>query len=211
DGVNTNVITTYTLNYLGTGNIYTLTESKADSLQYNYGDQYRGEIQLDNAGNPVVCSSTRSANFPTQNAYDATLGGMQDAVVFKFNPTLSHLLFSTFIGGSNNDAGYALSIGKNNEVYTTGGTRSTDFPTTAGVYQSSYGGGKADGYITKISSGGDSLLKATYIGTNDYDQSYFIQIDKQQNVYVYGQSLGSMPVTNVIYSDPNSKQFIMKF
>lgn len=211
DGVNTNVITTYTLNYLGTGYIYTLTESKADSLQYNYGDQYRGEIQLDNAGNPVVCSSSRSADFPTKHAYDTTLGGMQDAVVFKFNPTLSQLQFSTFIGGSNNDAGYALSIGKNNQVYTTGGTRSTDFPATTGVYQTSYGGGKADGYITKISVNGDSLLEATYIGTSDYDQSYFIQLDKQQNVYVYGQSLGAMPVLNVAYSDTNSKQFITKF
>ena len=210
DGVNTNVITTYTLNYLGNGSIYTLTESKADSLQYNYGDQYRGEIQLDNVGNPVINSSSRSFDFPTKNAIDNTLGGQQDAVVFKFNPNLSQLQWSTFIGGKNNDAGYALFIGKNNEVFTTGGTRSNDFPTTPGVLSPTYNGGKCDGYITKISPTGNSLLAATYIGTNDYDQSYFIQLDKNQNVYVFGQSLGNMPIINAAYNNPNSKQFITK-
>jgi len=210
DGVNTNVITTYTVNYLGSGAIYSLHESPADSLQYNYGDQYRGEIQLDNSGNPIINSSSRSSDFPTLNAIDNTLGGQQDAVVFKFNPNLSQLQWSTYIGGSNNDAGYALFIGKNNEVFTTGGTRSHDFPTTPGVLSPAFNGGKCDGYITKISPTGNSLLAATYIGTNDYDQSYFIQLDKNQNVYVFGQSLGSMPVTGVLYSNPNSKQFITK-
>ncbi|MBS1647554.1 MAG: PKD domain-containing protein [Bacteroidetes bacterium] len=211
DGVNTNVISTYTLNYLGSGSIYTLTESKADSLQYNYGDQYRGEIQLDNVGNPVVCSSSRSTNFPTKNAFDNTLGGMQDAVVFKLNPNLSQLLYSTYLGGSNNDAGYALFLTPNNEVYATGGTRSSDFPATAGAYNTSYNGGKADGYIAKISANGSTLMAATYYGTNNYDQSYFVQLDDSQHVYIYGQSLGNMPVLNVGYSNVNGKQFVSKF
>jgi gliding motility-associated-like protein len=210
DGVNTNVISTYTLNYLGSGYIYTLTESKADSLQYNYGDQYRGEIQLDNADNPIVCSSSRSANFPTKNAFDNSLGGMQDAVVFKFDQNLSQLQWSTYLGGSNNDAGYALFVAANNEVYATGGTRSNDFPVTTGAYNTTYGGGKADGYIAKISASGSSLLAATYFGTSNYDQTYFIQLDNTQNVYVYGQSLGSMPVLNAGYSNSNGKQFISK-
>jgi gliding motility-associated-like protein len=210
DGVNTNIITTYTVDYLGSGVIYTLTESKADSLQFNYGDQYRGEIQLDNGGYPVICSSSRSPNFPTKNPVDATLGGMQDAVVFKFDPNLSMLQWSTFFGGSNNDAGYALFIAQNNETYFTGGTRSNDLTTSPTAYKTNFGGGKADGYIGKISASGSNLMACTYIGTNDYDQSYFIQLDKNQNAYVLGQSLGNMPVTNVIYSNPNSKQFVTK-
>jgi len=211
DGVNTNVITTYTLNYLNSGYIITLTESKADSLQYNYGDQYRGEIQLDNAGNPVICSSSRSSNFPTKNAYDTNLGGMQDAVVFKFDQNLSQLQWSTYLGGSNNDAGYALFLAANNEVYVTGGTRSNNFPTTTSAYDATFNGGKADGYIARLSANGTNLLSATYFGTSNYDQSYFIQLDDNQNVYVYGQSLGSMPVINASYSKTNGKQFISKF
>ncbi len=181
-----------------------------DSLEYNYGDQYRGEILLDNMGNPVISSSSRSANFPIKHGFDSTLGGWQDAVLFKFNPGLSQLLWSTFIGGSNNDGGYGIVIGKDNKVYTTGGTRSNDFPTKPTAYQPAYLGGKCDGYITKISQNGDSLLAATYIGTNDYDQSFFIQLDKNQNVYVYGQALGIMPVISCAYSNPNSAQFVAK-
>ena len=186
-------------------------ESGPDSLDYNYGDQYRGEIQLDNAGNPVISSSSRSKDFPIKNGFDATLGGWQDAVLFKFNVDLSQLVWSTFIGGSNNDAGYGMVIGSNNEVYTTGGTRSSNFPVTKNAIDSVYKGGICDGYITRISKNGDSLLAATYIGTPSYDQSFFIQLDKSDNIYVYGQSLGNMPVISSLYSNPNSKQFVTKY
>ncbi|MGZ3864281.1 MAG: DUF7948 domain-containing protein [Bacteroidia bacterium] len=182
-----------------------------DSMEYNYGDQYRGNIELDNAGFPIIVSSTRSANFPTKNAFDNTLGGWQDGVVFKFDPALTQLQWSTFIGGSNNDGAYGSYIGKNNEVYITGGTRSADFPMKTGAYDSTYNGGDCDGYIAKISRNGDSLLASTYIGTNKYDQSFFIQLDKTENVYVFGQALGAMTVTpSTIYNNPNSHQFISK-
>jgi gliding motility-associated-like protein len=208
DGVNTNnVIAPY---FATLYNLWVTGEYPPDSLQYNYGDQYRGEIQLDQNDNPIICSSSRSANFPTANAFDNTLGGQQDAVVVKFNQTLSSLTFSTFLGGSNNDAGYALFVAANNEVYATGGTRSSDFPATAGAYKTAYQGGKADGYIARISPGGNTLMAATYIGTPSYDQSYFIQLDKNQNAYVFGQSMGSMPVQNVGYSNTNGKQFVCK-
>lgn len=208
DGVNINNVIAPYLSTLY--NIWVYGESPPDSLQYNYGDQYRGEIQLDNNDNPVICSSSRSADFPTANAFDNTLGGNQDAVVVKFDPNLSALTFSTFLGGTDNDAGYALYVAANNEVYATGGTRSTDFPATAGAYKTSYQGGKADGYIARISPGGNTLMAATYIGTAFYDQSYFIQLDKKQNAYVFGQSLGNMPIQNVGYSNSNGKQFVTK-
>ncbi len=186
-------------------------EAGPDSMQYNYGDQYRGEIQLDNLGFPVITSCTRSSNFPTKHAFDSTLGGWQDAVIFKFDPNLSQLQWSTFLGGTNNDGGYGLYLGKNNEVYTTGGTRSSDFPVTTGAYNTTYGGGECDGYISKISKGGDSLLACTYMGTNAYDQSFFVELDKNQNVYIFGQSLGSMSVTpSTIYNNAKSHQFISK-
>lgn len=208
DGVNTNnVIAPY---FASLYNVWVNGEYPPDSLQYNYGDQYRGEIQLDQNDNPIICSSSRSPNFPTANAFDNTLGGQQDAVVVKFNQTLSALSFSTFLGGSNNDAGYALYVAANNEVYATGGTRSSDFPATTGAYQTSYQGGKADGFIARLDTGGNSLVAATYLGTSAYDQSYFIQLDKNQNAYVFGQSLGSMPVQNVGYSNANGKHFVSK-
>lgn len=205
DGVNyNNVIATYNTPY------GPITEYPPDSLQYNYGDQFRGEIQIDTLDNIYVYSSTKSSDFPTLNAIDNVLGGRQDAVLVKFNPTLSGLVFSTFIGGSDNDAGYALALDDTLNIYLTGGTRSSDFPVTTGGYKTTYGGGKCDGYICKIKQNGSAIMHATYIGTTDYDQSYFVQLDTQQDVYIYGQSLGNMPITTGVYSNANSKQFIQK-
>lgn len=190
---------------------YTITnEYRMDSLQYNYGDQYRGEIELDKNGDVYVASSTRSSNFPVVGGFDNTLGGKQDAVVVKMNSSLTNIIWSSYLGGTRNDAGYSLKVTDSLFTYVTGGTFSTDFPVVSGCYQTSYNGGKADGYIVKINPSGSAVLKGTYIGTNDYDQSYFIENDRAGDVYVFGQSLGSMPVTSFVYSNPGSHQFISR-
>ncbi len=217
DGVNhVNVLSNYNALFttacpnLQIGN-FNLTEYKPDSLQYNYGDQFRGEIQLDKFGNVYIASSTRSPNFPTVNAFDNTLGGKQDAVVFKLNSSLTNLMWSNYLGGSGNDAGYSLIVTDSLHTYVTGGTFSTNFPVQTGGYSTVYNGGKADGYIVKINPAGNAILKGTYVGTPSYDQSYFVQKDKSNNIYVYGQSQGIMPTVGAVYSNPNSHQFITRF
>jgi hypothetical protein len=186
-------------------------EFPTDSLQYNYGDQYRGEIQVDLQANAYIVSSTRSGNFPAVGGLDNTLGGKQDAVLIKLNSDFTSLVFSSFIGGSDNDAGYSLTLTDSDEIYLTGGTRSNNFPVTSGAYMASYNGGKADGFVVHINASGNTIVNSSYIGTNDYDQSYLIQRDSQNNVYVFGQSLGVMPVVNAPYYNQNAKQFIIKF
>ena len=204
DGVNVNNDSVF-ISQIGT------YEFPADSLQYNYGDQYRGEINVDQSGNAYIASSTRSSNFPIVNGFDITLGGEQDAIVFKFNPDFSQLLWSTYLGGNDNDAGYAFALDDSSNVYVTGGTRSTTgFPTTAGVLKPSYCGGKADGFITKIRKDGKAFLYSTFWGTTAYDQTYFVQLDKNNNVYVVGQTEGAMPVSTGVYKNVNSGQFITK-
>ncbi|MBA2610415.1 MAG: gliding motility-associated C-terminal domain-containing protein [Bacteroidetes bacterium] len=186
-------------------------EYPADSLQYNYGDQYRGEIQLDKNLDVYVVSSTKSTNFPILGGFQAALNGVQDAVVFKLANNLSGIIYSTYLGGNKNDAGYSLIVDDTLQVYVTGGTYSTNFPVKPGCYQTTPGGGKADGYLAKINAAGNQLLKATYIGTSSYDQSYFVQSDRIGRIYIFGQSLGNMPVSPGIYSNPNSHQFLMRF
>lgn len=208
DGVNHNNLKTTI--YYNCFPCDSITEYWLDSLQYNYGDQYRGEIMLDNVGNCYIASSTRSADFPIVNGFDASLGGQQDAIVLKFNSNLSTLLWSTYLGGDDNDAGYSLAVDDSSVVYVTGGTRSADFPTTPGVLNKNYLGGKADGYITKINKNGSAILSSTFIGTNQYDQSYFVQLDKDKSVYLVGQTAGTFPVSAGVYSNPNSGQFIAK-
>ena len=75
-----------------------------DSLTTNYGDQFRGEIMLDSAFNVLVASSTQSNNFPTANSFQSTPLGGQDGVIFKLSADFSTLMWSTYFGGSDNDA-----------------------------------------------------------------------------------------------------------
>ncbi|MES2565717.1 MAG: PKD domain-containing protein [Bacteroidota bacterium] len=199
----------------GTGS-QVVAEPKYDSLQHNYGDQSRGEIQVDAQNNIYVASSTRSTNFPAVNGFDNSLNGKQDGVIMKFNSSLSNLLSSSFIGGSSTDAGYGLVIDNNSDIYVTGGTTSNDLPFAVNGYQTSYQGGNADGYVLRINSAGNTVLNGTYYGTPNYDQSYFIQSDKQNNIYIYGQSLGDMPVIKAassatVFNVPKTHQFISRF
>ena len=210
DGVNhVNVLTPLPF---PNSNIY---EYQTDSLQHNYGDQYRGEIQLDVSNNIYIASSTRSSDFPVLNAYDNSLGGKQDAVVAKFNSSLTQLVYSTYLGGNLNDCGNSLIVNNNSEIYVGGGTCSSDFPSMPGANSLTYNGGKTDGFLTHLNANGNGLLQSTFVGTNDYDQVYFVQSDVNNNIYVYGQSLGNMPVVNsataTVYSNPGTHQFITRY
>ena len=184
----------------------------SDTLQKAYTDEFRGEIIVDQNDNCYVATSTGSTDFPIVNGFQSTYGGgITDGVIFKFNSNLSALLWSSFIGGSEADGAYSAQFDPSLNVFCTGGTISTNFPTTAGVIHTSYQGGITDGWLAKISNNGQTLLSSTFIGTNDYDQSFFVQLDLAGYVYVVGQTLGSYPITPAsVYSVPNSGQFLHK-
>ncbi|MCK6650458.1 MAG: SBBP repeat-containing protein, partial [Bacteroidia bacterium] len=122
---------------------------------------------------------------------------------------LDALVWSTYIGGTSDDAGYAIKPSSNGNVYVTGGTLSTNFPVTAGTISNTNAGG-ADGFVISLSDANGALTASTYIGTNAYDQSYLIEIDVNDDVYIAGQTKGAYPVTGGVYSNPNSSQFIHK-
>ncbi|MFM2375507.1 MAG: hypothetical protein RLZZ165_604, partial [Bacteroidota bacterium] len=181
------------------------------SLYHNYGDDSRGEIMMDPAGNIYVASCTKSTNFPvTPGCFQSNFGGLQDAVVFRLNPELTQLAWSTFLGGTGNDAGYSVKIDAAGNPYVAGGTESPDFPTTVGVISEAYHGA-IDGFITRFNPTGSAITASTYIGTPGYDQCMFVEIDAAQNVHVFGQTLGSFPVTPRVYSNANGNQFIAKY
>ncbi len=182
------------------------------SLKFNYGDDGRSDINADNSGNCYIASNTQSFNFPTTaGAYQTTFGnGLQDGCVFKMNNTLTSLVFSTFLGGNGDDAVYSIGLTAANEVYVSGGTNSSNFPTTGSALNTNYMGGIADGFAAHFDATGSALLQSTFIGTNAYDQAYFIQLDASNNVYLYGQTSGIYPITPGVYNVPNSGQFIHK-
>jgi gliding motility-associated-like protein len=192
-----------------------MMEGNSNYLYYNYADGARGEVICDGAGNVYVGTCTFSSDFPvTPGVFNPVYSGNQEGVVFKLNPNFSQLLWSSFFGGSDDDAVYSLDIDANNDVYIGGGTLSANIPTTGGVYQPLNPGlGKANGFVAHISSTGSTLLASTYLGSSAYDQVYFVRVDKQKNVYVTGQTeaIGNTFIINAAYGNPSSGQFITKF
>lgn len=181
------------------------------SLNFNYGDDSRGDLQIDQAGNIYVVTNTRSTNIPgTTGAAQPSSGGSYDAVVAKLNSNLSALSWATYYGGSGQDAGFSIQIDKQNNIFITGGTNSTNLPAVANGLNPTYLGGRTDGFIAKLNSAGTSFTAATYLGTSSYDQSFLMDLDKSDNVYVFGQTLGAYPVSSGVYSNTGSKQFIHK-
>lgn len=179
------------------------------TTKYNYGDDARGEIILDKSSNVYVATSTSSKDFPVTNgAYQTNLAGDQDGLVFKMDQNLTSLTWATFIGGSNDDACFGILQDPSNKIYVTGGTTSSNFPTTSAAYKKSYAGGSTDGFIAELSSSGSALIASTFVGTSKYDQSFMIQSDYNNNIYVYGQTEGSYPVSSGVYSNSNGRQFI---
>ena len=193
--------------------------SKNDGLNYpsplsiNYADGARGEVLIDANDNVYVTSTTKSTDFPvTPSAFQTTSGGGQDGVVFKMDATLSHMIWSSYLGGSGTDAAYAMVLDAKNNVYVTGGTNSNNFPVTSGTLHTSFMGGQSDGFISEISQDGSSILKSTYYGSSAYDQSYLIDRDKQGNIYVFGQTsaTGNTFIYNAAWNKPKGGQFISK-
>ena len=194
------------------------------SLQQNYGDNGRSEVIVDGSGNIYVASCTRSSGPPasggfpvTAGAFQTTNNGAQDAVVLKFNPSVSTLLFASYLGGGGDDAAYVLSLAPNGNIYVGGGTSSTvgsssstDFPgNTAGTVHSTNQGG-IDGFVSIITNSGNAILKSTFLGTSNTDQVYGLQFDKFGFPYVCGQTRGNWPVINAAYSVAGAPQFIAK-
>lgn len=187
----------------------------SDGTRRNYGDDARSEVIIDGSGNILLASCTKSNNFPVTpgTPIQATYGGgRQDGVILKFTPNLNSAIFSTFFGGSTDDACFVLSISPTNgNIYVAGATTSTNLPgDNLGVISGTFQGGITDGFITQIAPNGSGIIKTTYMGTSGDDQIYGIQFDKFGFPYIMGTSTGNWNVFNVNFSNPGSKQFISK-
>ena len=143
-------------------------------LGRNYGDQYRGEVIVDDEDNIYIASVTQSGNFPIRGGALQTSypGGPLSGVAFSLNRTCSELRWSTYLGGEAADAAYSIKLDNSGNVFVAGGTRSNTFPTTTGSFKPDYQGGQSDGFVVKLNNNGSQLLAGTYIGTNNFDQVY---------------------------------------
>ena len=153
-------------------------------------------IAIDSTGNVYVTGFTNSTDYPTTTgAYDQTYNGYglndHDIIISKFTSDLSTLLASAYLGGTGREGASSIAIDSTGNVYVTGKSNSTDYPTTAGAYDQIYDG---DGYIhddiviSKFTSDLSTLLASTYLGGTVDDEASSIALDSIGNVYVTGKS-----------------------
>jgi hypothetical protein len=151
-----------------------------------------GGIAVDSGGNIVLAGTTGSTDFPaTPGAYDISYnGGNYDVFVTKLRLGGSppSLFYSTYLGGRGEDRAYDIALDSAGNVYVTGETASTDFPTTPGAYDRFYSGDPIDVFVTKLSADGSTLLYSTYLGGDGEDAGNGITVDSAGNVYITGKT-----------------------
>jgi len=151
-------------------------------------------IAVDASGNAYVTGFTRSPNFPATAGSFQTICGTSgtcngyftDAFVTKLTAN-GQVVYSTFLGGGGNDMGKAIAVDASGSAYVAGQTFSSNFPTTAGAFKTTYGGA-GDAFVTKVSPGGTSLQYSTYLGGSGIDNAEGIAVDSSRNAYVTGQT-----------------------
>jgi len=154
-------------------------------------DQTSG-LAVDSAGNAYLTGSTTSNDFPTAHAYQSTYGGgSSDAFVAVLNPTASALVYSTYLGGSGQDSGAAVSVDAGSNAYITGTTLSTNFPTVA-PFQSALAGTE-NAFVTKLTPAGVPTY-STYLGGTGGSNGFGIAADSSGNAYLTGSSGPGFPL-----------------
>jgi hypothetical protein len=154
-------------------------------------------IAVDSSGNAYVTGETTSSDFPTTpGAFQTTFGGFTDAFVTKLNAAGSALLYSTFLGGVDNDEGFGIEVDASGNAYVTGRTSSFNFPTTPGAFQTTFVGTGSqfipgDAFVSKLNAVGSALLYSTYLGGSDEDRASGIAIDASGNAYITGTTFSS--------------------
>jgi len=168
-------------------------------------------IAVDGSGNAYVTGRTESTDFPMQNPYQGTNAGTSDAFITKLSPSGSALSYSTYLGGAEVDYAYGITVDGSGNVYVTGDSESTDFP-TQNPYQGT-NAGTYDAFITKLSSSGSTLSYSTYLGGSSYEYGCGIAVDGSGNAYVTGGTSSSNFPTENPYQGTNagtSDAFITK-
>ncbi len=176
-------------------------------------------IAVDSESCAYVTGLTKSANFPTSGGIQAAYAGGGifgwDAFIAKFGAGGSVLVYSTFLGGADDDFGYAIAVDSVLRPYVVGGTRSLDFPTKNG-YQASHAGGLGnDAFLTKLNSLGNSIWFSTYLGGTSDDTAHGVAVDSGECAYLAGEvSSEDFPTVNsyqASFSGGSVDAFVAKF
>jgi uncharacterized repeat protein (TIGR01451 family) len=173
------------------------------------GEDWPYGVAVNSSGEAYIAGLTSSTDFPVgpTGVISTTCkncgGTWDDVFVTKLNATGSGFAFSTFISGSGDDEAYSVALDGSGNAYVTGYTDSSDFPVTAGAYQSNLNSAAGNAFITEISSDGTQVLWSTYLGGTARDFGNPISVDGNGNVYVAGRSYSrDLPATKAVGSAP---------
>jgi hypothetical protein len=171
--------------------------------------EHGSAIAVDGTGSAYVVGYAYSSAFPTTpGAYDTSHNGGADLFALKLNASGTALEYATFLGGTDQDwhAG-ALAVDVGGSAYIAGYTRSSDFPTTPGAYDTSHGGGLCcsgactcgDVFVVKLNADGTDLEYGTFLGADHDDDGYDIAVDQAGSAYVTGIGHTGIPTTTGAY------------
>jgi Beta-propeller repeat len=162
-------------------------------------------IAVDGGGNAYLTGYTCSSDFPTtpgafRTTYSGTNGDCEvyggDAFVTKLNPGGSALVYSTYLGSSGSDIGYAISVNASGNAYVTGLAGAANFPTTPGAAQDVFGGG-FDAFAAELEPDGSGLVYSTFAGGKYGDLAYAIALDRSGDAFIGGYTNSpNFPVTS---------------
>ncbi|GIH05472.1 hypothetical protein Rhe02_35390 [Rhizocola hellebori] len=176
-------------------------------------------LAIDGSGQAYVAGQTVSSNFPmTAGAFDTTANGGYDAFVAKFNATGSALVYSTRLGGADNELPGGIDVDSAGNAVIGGATRSADYPTTPGSLQPVHSGGDFldlfEGFVTKLNPAGSALVYSTFLGGNKQDSVGEVILDAAGNTYLSGGTMSpAFPTTPGTFDpvfDGTSESFAAK-
>ncbi len=167
-------------------------------------------IAIDTAGDAYITGTTTSASYPTTaSAYQKSSkasGGNATGFLTKLNPTGTALVFSTFLGGSSSDSPSAIALNSAGDIYVAGSAFSSNFPTTAGAYQTTNKAAPYYGwnnFITEFNPTASALIFSTLLGGGDeYSSPPQVQLalDSTGNTYIASYALATdFPITTGAY------------
>jgi hypothetical protein len=159
------------------------------------GDDEAQAITIDSSGAVYVTGTTDSPDFP--GTLPTAFNG-QDVFVAKLDPTGAHLVYADYLGGTSTNAGSALTLDSTNNVYVTGYTSSSDFPTVTPLQATL--AGSSDAFISELSSDGSQLLYSSFLGGSNYDAPVGVALDNTGNLFVAGWTMSTdFPVSANAY------------
>jgi len=154
------------------------------------GNDLAEAVAVDTGGRACIAGYTDSSNLAVKTPLQPSPGGEGDALIACLSADGSAWTMVSYLGGSNLDQAYALRIDPGGNLYVAGTTYSSDFPVTAGVYQTVNAGGY-DAFVAKLSPGGGSLTYSTYLGGNGSDAALALAVDSAGNVWVGGYTVST--------------------